>query len=141
MESEPNRYEEASESSSGPLRLHRTRGGERVIGGVAGGLAKYFDLDPVLVRVAFVALVFLHGLTVLLYLILMIAVPEERGDETAVAVQGQGWNGRVLVGVGLIIIGVLFLVRQLLPAFDERLIWSGGLVALGIFILVKGVRR
>lgn len=58
-------------------RLYRSRG-ERMIAGVAGGLAEYFNVDPSLVRLAFVALTLFGGGTGLLaYLILAIVVPLE----------------------------------------------------------------
>ena len=44
---------------------------------VCGGLAKYFELDPTLVRVIFVALALLGGPGVLLYIILWAVVPPE----------------------------------------------------------------
>jgi len=49
---------------------------DQMIAGVAGGLAEYFDIDVVLVRVAFVALALLGGPGVLLYIILWIVMPE-----------------------------------------------------------------
>ena len=49
----------------------------RVIGGVCSGLGAYFDIDPVLLRVAFVVLLFV-GFGFLAYLILWIAVPKAR---------------------------------------------------------------
>jgi phage shock protein PspC (stress-responsive transcriptional regulator) len=49
---------------------------EKVLSGVCGGLAAYFDMDPVIVRIIFVALAFVTtGAAVLAYLILWIAVP------------------------------------------------------------------
>jgi phage shock protein PspC (stress-responsive transcriptional regulator) len=49
----------------------------RVIGGVCSGLGAYFDIDPVLLRVAFIVLLFV-GFGPLAYLILWIAVPKAR---------------------------------------------------------------
>jgi phage shock protein C len=58
-------------------RLYRSRD-DRVIGGVAGGVADYFDLDPSLVRVAWVILaLFSGGAFALIYLVMLIVVPEE----------------------------------------------------------------
>jgi phage shock protein C len=65
-------------------RLYRSKK-ERVIWGVAGGLAQYFELDPVLIRVAFVALIFAAGWGILIYIILAVVVPLE-----PLAVIGQG---------------------------------------------------
>ena len=55
-------------------KLYRSQT-EKMIGGVCGGLAEYFNLDPTLFRLLFIVLLFtpLHGL--LLYLILWIITP------------------------------------------------------------------
>jgi phage shock protein PspC (stress-responsive transcriptional regulator) len=62
-------------------RLHRT-GDERMLAGVAGGLADYFDVDPTMVRIGFVALAFLGGLAVPLYLAGWLLIPEEGTDQS-----------------------------------------------------------
>jgi phage shock protein C len=56
-------------------RLYRSLE-HRVIGGVAGGLAEYFDIDPVIVRLVFVIVTFAGGGGLLVYLILWIVLPE-----------------------------------------------------------------
>jgi phage shock protein C len=55
-----------------------------VIGGVAAGIGQYLDVDPVLVRLAFVLLFFANGFGVLAYVICWVVIP--RGDATAPAV-------------------------------------------------------
>ncbi|MBW6489987.1 MAG: PspC domain-containing protein [Lentimicrobium sp.] len=62
-------------------RLYRTVQG-RVIGGVAGGLAEYFGIDPTIVRLIFVLLVIFGGSGVLIYLILWIILPEKNSYNT-----------------------------------------------------------
>ena len=57
-------------------RLYRSRT-DRVIWGVCGGLAKYFDIDPVIVRVIAVLLIFANGIGILAYIIMAIIVPLE----------------------------------------------------------------
>ena len=62
-------------------RLYRSRV-DRVIGGVAGGLAESLNVDPSIVRVVWVILAFMTGgLFALVYLVMLIVVPEEPGDE------------------------------------------------------------
>lgn len=60
-------------------RLYRSRT-DRMIGGVCGGLAAYFDVDPTLVRVTAVLLGLANGVGVIAYIILLVVVPEE-GDK------------------------------------------------------------
>lgn len=62
-------------------RLYRSRT-DRMIWGVCGGLAKYFNVDPVIVRVIMVLLVFANGIGVLAYIILAIVVPLESSQAT-----------------------------------------------------------
>jgi phage shock protein PspC (stress-responsive transcriptional regulator) len=51
-----------------------------MLAGVAGGLAEFFDVDPTLVRVGFVALALLGGLAVPLYLAAWLLIPEDDTD-------------------------------------------------------------
>lgn len=50
---------------------------DKKIGGVCGGLAEYFDMDPLLIRLLFIILVIVAGGGVLLYIILWIITPEK----------------------------------------------------------------
>jgi len=49
---------------------------DKMIGGVSGGLAEYFDIDSTLIRVLFILTVFLGGGGIIAYIILWIIVPE-----------------------------------------------------------------
>ena len=55
-------------------RLQRSRT-EKMIGGVCGGLADYFSVDPTVVRVLWVLLTLLGGAGILLYVILWVIMP------------------------------------------------------------------
>lgn len=55
------------------------RSNDRVIGGVCGGIAEYLDIDPTVVRVAYVVLtLFTVFCGILLYPVLWIIIPEKR---------------------------------------------------------------
>lgn len=60
-------------------RLRRGRHG-KMLAGVAVGVADYFDVDPTVVRIGFVALAFLGGLAVPLYLAGWLLIPDEESD-------------------------------------------------------------
>ncbi|HOZ81169.1 MAG TPA: PspC domain-containing protein [Candidatus Woesebacteria bacterium] len=49
---------------------------EKMIAGVCGGIAEYFDLDPTIVRVLFVILGLWGGIGLILYIAMMIIVPK-----------------------------------------------------------------
>ena len=56
-----------------------TRSNDRVLGGVCGGIAEYFDLDPTLVRVGYLFLtLFTAFCGVILYALLLLIIPEKR---------------------------------------------------------------
>jgi len=57
-------------------KLYRSRT-DRKIWGVCGGLAKYFDIDPTIVRVIFVASLFVGSVGLWVYIIMAIVVPLE----------------------------------------------------------------
>lgn len=56
-------------------RLMRSK--DKKIAGVCAGLANYFDIDPTIVRILFVIIFFAGGASLLAYLIMWIAMPEE----------------------------------------------------------------
>jgi len=85
-------------------RLTRSRE-DRVIAGVCGGFARYFNIDPVFTRIAAVALAFVGGAGLLLYLAALLLMPSDEGG-AVVDTSGQGRN-RVLVILG---VGALLLV-------------------------------
>lgn len=78
----------AASDPSKPKRLYRIREG-KVIAGVCNGLAAYFNIDVVLVRVLFVVLIVIsQGAGILLYLIMMMIIP--RADTVEKMAQAQG---------------------------------------------------
>lgn len=56
-------------------RLYRIVNG-RVIGGVAGGLAEFFSIDPTIIRIIFILLTIMGGGGLLIYIVLWIVVPQ-----------------------------------------------------------------
>jgi phage shock protein C len=116
--------------------LRRSRE-DRVLFGVAGGLGRYLGVDPVIVRIAFVLLAIFGGSGLLLYLIGLIAIPEERPGEAVAAgtPAGAGGNAVVVIGVALVVLGTFALLRQVIPGLGALtgpllLILLGGLVLL-----------
>jgi len=87
-----------------PRRLTRSRT-DRVLGGVAGGLGRYFGIDPVIVRIAIVALTLLGGTGVLVYLAALLLVPSDLiGSEAPAAITPDGGPTRTLVVVGVVLL-------------------------------------
>lgn len=117
-------------------RLRRTILGDRWIGGVAGGLARHFDVDPVIVRVAFVVLALFGGSGVLLYGALWLLLPED-GAESAVISLDERSLAVALVGVG-VVAGLALLGTW----SDARWIsWPLALVALVVLLVATSRER
>jgi phage shock protein PspC (stress-responsive transcriptional regulator) len=87
----------AAETSTSPIRrLHRVREGA-IISGICNGFAAYFGLDAVLIRIAAVILTFVTGGgLILLYLVLIFAIPAAKTDEQRAAAHGKPFNARTV---------------------------------------------
>jgi phage shock protein PspC (stress-responsive transcriptional regulator) len=84
-------------------RIRRSRSDRRVAG-VAGGLGRHLDIDPVILRVAFVVLTFFGGVGLLLYVALWLLVPEEGKDWAKIKLDRRSRT------VALVMVGVLALL-------------------------------
>jgi phage shock protein C len=126
-----------------------------VFAGVCGGLAEYFGVDAVLLRIVAVALALSGGAGLLLYVIAWIAIPEQGFGEPepgarpfesygpdAEASRARSRAAAVTVGgAALIAVGVLMLLNRLMPWVDGSLVWPLIVVGGGVAILSSGRRR
>jgi phage shock protein C len=183
-------------------RLYRSRE-DRVLFGVAGGMAEWLDQDPAVIRLLWALFVVFGGVGLIVYIIAAIVVPEEPYETPAMTPQYQppagpgaadagagtapgaapgtapgtpgadpigapgsmpaapaGYaypsraerraarraargpsNAGILFGLILIVIGGWFLLRDLIPWFDDRLFGPGILIAIGLLLVVAAMRR
>jgi phage shock protein PspC (stress-responsive transcriptional regulator) len=133
---------------------------DKVIGGVAGGIARALNADPAIIRIVFALLIIFGGGGILLYIILWIAIPEEpfeffqaggpSSEATTAGEPGESGtqeappvfqrrrnNGALVVGLIFIIIGAVFLADRLLPdiRFHFHDFWPVALVIAGIALI------
>ena len=118
-------------------RLYRSKKNS-VIAGVCGGLAEYFDIDPVILRIAAVILIFVSGIGLLTYLIAWIVIPQ-RTEELEEIAQDKTKAHKYLPGMILILLGLIFLLNNIFPWFGFGKLWPLILVALGIVLLAKAL--
>src|SRR5215208_983823 len=103
-----------------PRRLLRSRP-DRVIGGVCGGLGRYFNVDPIIFRIGAVVLAFIGGAGLLAYLAALLLIPSEDSPAAADAPAGRNrW---------LLIAGVIVLLLVTWP-----FLLGGGLLLAGILV-------
>jgi phage shock protein PspC (stress-responsive transcriptional regulator) len=81
-------------------RLRRSRA-DRKLAGVAGGLGRHLDIDPLILRVAFVVLVFFGGAGLIVYAACWLLVPEDGSDRAAIHLDERS-RTFVLIGAGAI---------------------------------------
>src|SRR5690554_4878660 len=83
--------EEQFTSSNNPKKIYRD-GDRRVFGGVCAGLGHYLNVDVVWIRIIFVLLFFLYGLSTLVYFILWIIIPKARTVADVLEMKGEPVN-------------------------------------------------
>ena len=130
-------------------RLYRSTS-DKVIGGVAGGLGDYLNIDPVIVRIIFVLLAVFGGSGVLVYIILWIVIPEKTflfgevqpgdqnediQDQPGIVDEKRKSNSSLIAGVILIAFGLLFLIDRLMPMYHIWDFWPLLLVGAGILLI------
>ncbi|HEY1135575.1 MAG TPA: PspC domain-containing protein [Nocardioides sp.] len=115
-------------------RLRRTKG-DRYVAGVAGGLARHFDVDPVVVRVALAVLTLFGGSGLLLYGALWILVPADDTDRAVVSLDERSRNVALFIAAGLAGLALLGdLVNGWVP-------WPLLLIGLAIALVVGNHQR
>jgi phage shock protein C len=134
-----------------------------VLGGVAAGFGRYLDVDPVLVRIAFVILAFANGLGLLVYLVCWAIVPKETasgdvapgaepafaGVEDAVRTLSRADDGRaarLAIGYGLIGLGSILLLHNLdwihWPSWARfEVLWPLILVGMGAGLVARSLHK
>jgi len=135
-----------------------------MLAGVCGGLAEYFSIDPVIVRLIFVLAVIFGGSGILAYIILWIVIPEKpffitpfntqqpkdestsssdekKSENTQFnmnAIYEKPQNNRsIYAGAFLILLGGIFLLDNFVPRFHFGDFWPLILIGLGFVIILN----
>jgi phage shock protein C len=129
-------------------RLYKSRK-NKVIAGVCGGIAEYFDVDPVLIRIIAILFFFTGGAALIAYIVGLVIIPNQPLEEffkenknpivtppspeqqmnsasSAFVTGASGNTGKLIIGIILIGFGVIFLLNQL-PFFAPGFWWLWGL--------------
>jgi phage shock protein C len=130
---------------------------DKMIAGVAGGIAAYFDLDAAIIRIAFIVITLLGGSGVIAYLILWLVLPLEtdpakdpqdqikanakeiKTKANLLAQETRTGSARSIWGLFLVGLGVLFLLQNfgLAKIIDWGRLWPIMLIVLGFAILSR----
>jgi phage shock protein PspC (stress-responsive transcriptional regulator) len=114
-------------------RLERSRS-DRMLVGVCGGLARYFEIHPAVFRVGFVVLALLGGAGLLIYAAAALVMPDEGKEDsiTTAALRNRRERPWPLIGLGLVAVAFATLLSQatLWPQGDAwvPLLLAGGAI-------------
>jgi phage shock protein PspC (stress-responsive transcriptional regulator) len=120
---------------AGPRRLLRSRD-DRAIAGVCAGIARYFNIDPLIVRIAAVALAFIGGAGVIAYIAAWFLVPEDDGTGQPVN-NGPSRLATILGAVAIVLAGVALLDGN----FGFGFAWGLAPFAFLVLILAVAAQR
>src|SRR4051812_39807552 len=116
-----------------PVGIARSRD-DKVLGGVAAGIAKRLGIDALIVRIAFVVLTVAGGSGVLLYVIGWLWLPKEGTTDTIVHQVSRRDFGQTFA-VALLVLGGLLLLRAMGFWFDDRIVWPVVLASAGLAVI------
>jgi phage shock protein C len=121
-------------------RLHRSAT-DRVVAGVCGGLAEYLEVEPSLVRLAFIVGTLWGGIGLLIYVALAIVLPV--GSQVEPVTNYRQERSRSLAAGALILLGAVLLAGNLgwAPWLTWNLFWPAVLVFVGAALLLRSSGR
>lgn len=125
-------------------KLYRSQS-NKMIAGVCGGIAEYFEIDPTLIRLIVVAIALFGGVGLLAYIAAIFIIPNnpdesqsENSSENLIKDKSLFW------GSLLIILGLFFLLRQTglfygleFWRIPWQMVWAAFLIIIGLFLLLK----
>ncbi|MGE5857152.1 MAG: PspC domain-containing protein [Solirubrobacterales bacterium] len=138
------------EQAVGPQRRLLRSKRDRILWGVAGGLAEHTGFSATLVRIAFVVLGLFGGAGLLAYLVLAVALPEDDGTGNPVPESVWARLGKValvcvLVAIGLGVAAALAAISAWTTATGHGTVVAGIVIALGVGLVAvafaTGIRR
>ena len=134
---------------------------DKVLSGVAGGMAEYFEIDPVFVRLGWFASVFVTGgISILVYIVMVIVVP--RGEhaapssadavvdesarnpvESEATMRERSERRRYLLGICLVVAGIALLIYNMdfFGSIDWGIVAAVSVIGVGAAIIYASVRQ
>ena len=149
----PQAKQNVSRKISFSNRLYRSRT-ERMIGGVCGGVAEYFNVDITLVRIIWLISIFAQGLGIIVYIAGLIIIPDNPSvSKTAVKKSKATENTMLIIGAVIIALGVALLFRIQVINFPYYrlfyyhrffridLLWPVAIIIAGVLIIYFVIKK
>lgn len=127
--------------------LYRSRK-NRIIAGVCGGIGEYLDIDPAIIRVAWLLLTFLGGMSIIVYILAWVVIPDEKTKKNVI----EEWSSKkdeeksneiaLMIGLFLVFIGLTSLMSNLGWWYlSWNYTWPAVIIIIGIILLVRGRKK
>jgi signal transduction histidine kinase len=135
--------EQLASSDAQPVRpagqwtkVTRPRQG-RVLGGVCAGVARAYRLDPIVLRILAVALVFAGGSGLLLYVVAWLILPQDGADQSlaSAAAHDRRYDPGEMLALGAVLLGVLLLLRETGIWLGDVVVWPVLLSGVGLAVI------
>ena len=127
-------------------KLYRSQE-NRMIGGVCGGMAEYFNIDPNLMRLLFIVLTFIGGSGILIYIASLIIIPNNPDQTLSEKGERIIKDKALFWGSLLIVIGLFLLFRQLGLFYSFHFwqipwqsVWAVMFIVVGVILLFNKTR-
>lgn len=116
----------------------------KIIGGVCGGIGEYLSISPDIIRALFVIVTFMNGIGFVAYIVAMLLIPQAPPGYISTSTEapfsfGDSTNKNT-IGLILIAVGVLLTLKRLFH-IDDIIVTSIVLIAVGVYIIVKGGKK
>lgn len=125
----------------------------KVFFGVAAGIANYFNVDPIIIRLIFIAIFFGYGSGIMIYIFCIFLMPKKYANDNFISEKFQDENSfpderivpkeknnkSVMIGATFIIFGLFFLIEKLnfIPMFSFHNYYPLLMIAIGAAFLVN----
>lgn len=135
--------------------LYRS-GKNRILAGVCGGIAEYFDIEPAIIRLVVVLFALAGGAGVVAYIAAWIIIPEDpefkkndvkmntkveikkdKDSEEGLNIQGKS----AFFGLLLMVIGAIFLANNFFPSFRLDKYWPIIPIGVGLAMIFSGYKK
>ncbi|MGF7056586.1 PspC domain-containing protein [Brassicibacter mesophilus] len=112
----------------------------KIISGVCGGIAEYFEIDPIIIRLLWALITFTKGIGFIAYIICMIIIPENTSAYSEYVDTESNYsddNSKIILGVVLVILGLVLVAKKFIHWLDFGSLLPIFMVLVGIYLILK----
>ncbi|NLK73529.1 MAG: PspC domain-containing protein [Clostridiales bacterium] len=112
---------------------------DKVLAGVCGGVAEYFNIDPVIVRLIWVIATLAGGAGLLVYIIAAIIMPQD-GENNSMEREYDNYDsdkGKKILGIAFVLFGIFFISKNYLRWIDNEALIAVALIGVGVFLYMQ----